>query len=578
MFKPVPEFEGLYEVSNDGQVRSLDRTVPCSNSVSGVRHTKGRNKKLTDDGRGYLITRLSKDGKSRNFFVHRLVAMAFVPNPEGFKIINHIDGNPKNSTVDNIEWCTQQHNVQHGYDEGLNLNKYPVVRLSMAGEFLGSYDSLIEAVRNLGKTNGSGDICMCCKGTNNRVSAYGYRWMYEEDYNKLIKNKIMEKKFVPNLIPNSPTGKPIDIPAILKKLGRSVSDYIVSMKKDGCRVEIIDGEIKTRALKQVSSTWIQKRYAKLAQVCKENDVILEGEFYAHGMKFNEICRFFKTSDVTDKKHTSKLHADKYRYNIRGTKKKPIWEKYIDELDRQGVEMAGYVSKFDQDWPGRSVEWMSTYHDDLKIWPFDCYLKNYPELEYDKRMEWLIAHIVNPNGIFYEFNDILEVGTFSGVNFPDIQTYKDVEELYNSGLHLGWEGLVLAYKKRTYKFGRCTANEADLFKLKEDKLEFDGEVIDIIEGTVAKEGAEKTINELGRSVTSKLAEDRIPSGVASGILSEYEGHQIKVSFEGYSHEELKEILRNKEEYIGRWFKYTGMKPVKNVPRHAHMTRNSWRDGK
>lgn len=358
------------------------------------------------------------------------------------------------------------------------------------------------------------------------------------------------KKFLPNLIPNSKVKNPIDIPTILKKLGRSVSDYIISFKKDGCRVEIIDGELKTRALKPITSLWIQQRYQKLAQVCKDNGVILEGEFYAHGMKFNEICRFFKTEDVTAEKHIKKL--------------------------RKSVESGA----FDKDWPGRSVEWLSTYHEDLKIWPFDCYLQNYPELSYENRMSWLMEHITNPNGIFYEFKDILNVGSWFNVTpgKPSFTTYEEVEKFYEAALEDGWEGLVLAYKDRTYKFGRSTANEADIFKLKEDKLIFDGKVLDIIEGTVAREGAPKTVNELGRSVTSKLQEDRIPSGIASGISAEYEGHPIKVSFEGYSHEELAEILENKNQYIGQWFTYTGMKPVARVPRHAHMTRNSWRDEK
>lgn len=383
--------------------------------------------------------------------------------------------------------------------------------------------------------------------------------------------------FKPNLIPNSKVENPIVIPEIIAELGRSLSDYIVSFKKDGCRVEVMDGALKTRALKTVGSLWIQERYRRLAQVCKQNNVILECEFYAHGMKFNEICRFFKTSDVTDQKHIKKLKADELKYNIAGTKKDPIWYKASDAESRQ-LRSDGHLSKFEQDWPGRSVEWLSTYHEELKIWPFDCYLIEFPALSYVDRMKWLFNHIEHPNGIFYEFKDILELGDFCGLNREPLSNFDEVNQLYEDSLEEGWEGLVLAYKERTYKFGRSTAKEGNLFKMKEDKNIYDGQVIDILEGTVAREGAPKTVNELGRSVTSKLAEDRVPSGMASGILSEYEGHEIKVSFEGYSHEELKEILENKEQYIGQWFTYTGMKPVKNVPRHAHMNRNSWRDEK
>ena len=73
-------------------------------------------------------------------------------------------------------------------------------------------------------------------------------------------------------------------------------------------------------------------------------------------------------------------------------------------------------------------------------------------------------------------------------------------------------------------------------------------LDIIEGTVAREDAPKTTNELGRSVTSKLKEDREKSGLASGILSEFEGHPIKVSLEGFTHDDLRELLANKDSIL------------------------------
>ena len=115
-------------------------------------------------------------------------------------------------------------------------------------------------------------------------------------------------------------------------------------------------------------------------------------------------------------------------------------------------------------------------------------------------------------------------------------------------------------------------------MKEDKNEYDGEILDIFEGTVAREDAPKTVNELGRSVTSKLQEDREPSGLAKGILTTYNGFELTVSLEGFDHDELREFLANKKDYIGKWIKYTGMAPTKNVPRHAHFSKGNWRDEK
>ena len=357
------------------------------------------------------------------------------------------------------------------------------------------------------------------------------------------------KQFKPNLIPNSDVSDPIDIKSIV---GDNVQDYIISFKKDGCRLEFVNGEILTRALKPVTSLWIKNRFQKLADKCKEEGIILEGEFYAHGYRFNEIVRYFKTEDVRDSKNVSKLLKQEQK------------------------------GELEVDWPGRSVAWLSTYHDELKLHPFDLYIVNLPELSYKERLSWFFSHVLDPNGIFYEFRDIIEIKNWFNITVSSllkvIPNWEYVEKLYEQALEEGYEGLVLANSKRTYKFGRSTEKDNHLFKMKEDKNEYDGEVLDILEGTVVKEGVAKTINELGRSVTSKLQEDREPSGIAKGILTTYNGHELIVSFEGYSHDELREILENKKDYIGKWFKYTGMKPTKNCPRHSHCSRNPWRDSK
>jgi len=386
------------------------------------------------------------------------------------------------------------------------------------------------------------------------------------------------KDFKPNLIPNSKVSSPIDLREIL---GDKIDGYVLSLKKDGCRIEVVGGKLLSRALKPITSTWIQKRFFDLAQKCLKYGIILEGEFYSHGMKFNEINRFFKTEDVTDTKHLREMEADTHKYNLTGTIKHPIWV-VVKDADKLLEVRKTHSSKFEQDWPGRTPEWMSTYHESLQLWPFDCIIELNVSAPFRERMKWLFSQIHDKDGLLHEFKDIVNTnGWFNLCNeqdFSEIYTYGDLEKLYEESLDLNWEGLVITHHKRTYKYGRSTAREATIFKMKEDKLEYDGQVLDIVEGTIARSGAPRSTNELGRSVTSKLAHDREPSGIASGILSEFEGHKITVSFDGYDHDELRELLANKDKYVGQWFKYTGMKPVKNVPRHAHMTRNSWRDSK
>lgn len=122
-WRPVVGYEEDYEVSNTGRVRSIDR-VRIGKSRSGNLFTyriKGKEKKLLDSWDGYLETHLqhTEDGKCHNYYarVHRLVAEAFILNPDNLPQVNHKDGNKKNNCVDNLEWVTESQNTQHAIRE-----------------------------------------------------------------------------------------------------------------------------------------------------------------------------------------------------------------------------------------------------------------------------------------------------------------------------------------------------------------------------------------------------------------------------------------------------------------------------
>lgn len=105
VWKDIKGYEGLYQVSNLGRVKSVKRNLtlkPCN-----------RNR--------YLIVLLSKNGIKKAINVHRLVAQAFIPNPDDKRTVNHIDGNKQNNCVDNLEWCSQSENVKHAYDNKLKV-------------------------------------------------------------------------------------------------------------------------------------------------------------------------------------------------------------------------------------------------------------------------------------------------------------------------------------------------------------------------------------------------------------------------------------------------------------------------
>lgn len=113
-WRNIHGYEGLYQVSDTGEVRSVDRIT----TGSRTRKIKGVVLKKTKTTTGYLAVTLCKDGKPKIEKVHRLVAKAFIENPNGKPNINHIDNNPLNNNVSNLEWCTQSENLYHAYRIG----------------------------------------------------------------------------------------------------------------------------------------------------------------------------------------------------------------------------------------------------------------------------------------------------------------------------------------------------------------------------------------------------------------------------------------------------------------------------
>ena len=113
-WKPIKGYETRYEVSNLGNVRSIDRVILQKDSHGGMmmKTYKGKPVVQTDNGYGYSIVRLVNFGK-KNFYVHRLVAEAFVDNPFGYDVVNHLDFNKKNNNADNLEWTTAAENVKY---------------------------------------------------------------------------------------------------------------------------------------------------------------------------------------------------------------------------------------------------------------------------------------------------------------------------------------------------------------------------------------------------------------------------------------------------------------------------------
>lgn len=166
-WKDIFGYEGLYQVSNYGNVKSLN-----------YNHTgKEQILKPANRGDGYLFVALWKNGKQKVKLIHSLVATHFIPNDDLFKTqVNHKDENKANNNAGNLEWCDCTYNNNYGtrlarFAKSMSkqVNQY-----SLDGTFIKTWDSMNEIERQLGFY--STDICRCCKGK--RKSAHGFIWKY----------------------------------------------------------------------------------------------------------------------------------------------------------------------------------------------------------------------------------------------------------------------------------------------------------------------------------------------------------------------------------------------------------------
>ena len=115
VIKPVPGYEGYYEVDNLGRVFSVDRIIQVNdNGRIYDKPIHGALLKQTNHSQGYKTVALTKNGKTKQEYVHRIVASAFIPNPDNFSVVNHKDEDKTNNFVDNLEWCTVSYNNTYG--------------------------------------------------------------------------------------------------------------------------------------------------------------------------------------------------------------------------------------------------------------------------------------------------------------------------------------------------------------------------------------------------------------------------------------------------------------------------------
>jgi len=177
VWKDIPGYEGVYQVSNQGNVRSLDREVKCKNSV---RFYKGRMLSQCKDDKGYYRVLLAVAGEHKSCQIHRLVASAFIPNPNNLPEVNHKDENPSNNSIENLEWCSKVYNLAYGTGRSRSIQSHrkKILQFDMNDKLVAEFEGVNVAAKAIGKPKDATAITKCCNGKNQ--TAHGYKWKYKE--------------------------------------------------------------------------------------------------------------------------------------------------------------------------------------------------------------------------------------------------------------------------------------------------------------------------------------------------------------------------------------------------------------
>lgn len=295
---------------------------------------------------------------------------------------------------------------------------------------------------------------------------------------------------------------------------------LASLKLDGLRL-FVDLDLLSRSLKLIPNKQVRSKFEFLKKYSIEYNVILDGEIYCKEIPFQMISSMVMTDDYTAPKSIK------------------AWDKlckkhHVNVTREQALEY-------------------------LKFYCFDIIVNKKLTDEFETR-SYLVENI--------KINDFNNNQYFVVVKQILVHTPEEVEKFFEEAIELGYEGLVVKNPKGEYKCGRTTFNENLAYKVKLF-VTIDGQIIGVVQATQVKEGVARTINELGRSVTSKKLGDREAIESASGFIILYKGRDYVINLK-MSAEEKEEIWKHQSEFIGKWVEYKcmeyGMK-TDGLPRHG-----------
>ena len=160
IWKDIPCFQGKYQANTNGEIRNKKNNNIIKQYINN---------------KGYYTVTLYRNHKSSRYNVHTLIAKTFIKNNDNLPLINHMDGNKLNNNINNLEWCTSRHNIEHAYNNGLKKGCWKrVYQYDKSGKLIAIYDSqtLASMITKIKRS----DISRSCNSDNSTAGGYFWRW------------------------------------------------------------------------------------------------------------------------------------------------------------------------------------------------------------------------------------------------------------------------------------------------------------------------------------------------------------------------------------------------------------------